>query len=94
MNPGLMVGLAFVGAALVVVYLQLADMRKARRFWASMPTLADYLAQHPDCRTDNGVKCTNCSSAGVKEKGLTSEQDARRTFVCSHCGAVLYRSAT
>lgn len=92
MNPGVMVGLAFVGATLVVVYLQLADGRKARRLWASTPTLPDYVAQHPDCSTDDGVKCANCSSASIREKGLASEQDGRRTFVCDHCGTVLYRN--
>jgi hypothetical protein len=93
MNPGLMVGLAFIGATLVVVYLQLADIKKARRFWASIPTLPDFIAQHPDCKTDNGIKCANCSSGSIKEKGLASEHDARRTFICSHCEVVLYRSA-
>ncbi|MDD5249114.1 MAG: hypothetical protein PHY45_09020 [Rhodocyclaceae bacterium] len=93
MNPGLMVGLAFIGATLVVVYLQFADVRKARGVWASIPTLADYVAQHPDCKTDHGITCANCRSGSLKEKGLASEQDARRTFTCSHCEAVLYRSA-
>lgn len=87
-----MVGVAFVCATLVVVYLQLADIKKARRFWAAIPILSDYIAQHPDCETTNGIKCANCNSGSIQEKGLASEQDARRTFTCNHCEAVLYRN--
>lgn len=91
MNPGLMVGLAFIAATLAVVCLQLADIRKARRLWASIPTLPDYIVQHPGCKTDTGIQCATCRSESITEKGLASAQDARRTFVCSHCEIVLYR---
>lgn len=93
MNPGLMVGLAFAGGAAVFGYLQFADIRKARRSWASMPTLSDYIDGHPDCRTADGIRCANCRSGDITEKGLAGERDARRVFVCADCGASLYRSA-
>jgi uncharacterized paraquat-inducible protein A len=92
MNPGLMIGVAFVVAMLAVVYLQLADIKKARRSWAATPTLPDYITQHPECQTDAGITCRECNSGNINEKGLANERDARRTFTCGRCEAVLYRS--
>lgn len=55
-------------------------------------TLAEYLRQHPQCKTKNGIKCAVCGSSSIKNWGVEGANDHRRIFLCNHCNTRLYRS--
>ncbi len=60
--------------------------------WRARPTMEQYVAEHPGCKTSNGVKCATCGSGSIKNWGVSSPNDTRRLFICNHCGQNLYRS--
>ena len=60
--------------------------------WQDIPKLEKYLETYPDTKTDSGVKCHACGSESLIEVGLWSEKSREVTFVCSACGAQLYRN--
>lgn len=72
-----------------IVFVFVLEYKK----WKSIPTIKDYLARHPECKTGQGIKCVNCGSKSIKNWGLKSSNDQRRLFICNHCGANLYRSS-
>ncbi|MGB0281119.1 MAG: hypothetical protein ACPGAE_02915 [Neptuniibacter sp.] len=65
---------------------------KDQNNWKKMPTILDYTSEHPDCRSENGIKCCYCGSKSIRNWGLNSPNDDRRVFICNHCGSDLYRS--
>lgn len=72
----------FVGMTYFVVKL----MR-----WQKFPTIAQYLEQHPENKTANGVKCNTCGSEDLKETGLWGNESRERSFICAACKATVYR---
>lgn len=38
--------------------------------WKSLPTLEQYRIAHPDCMTSRGIKCSQYSSASIKNWGV------------------------
>lgn len=60
--------------------------------WQDIPKLEKYLETYPDTKTDSGVKCHACGSESLIKVGLWSEKSREVTFVCSACGAQLYRN--
>lgn len=60
--------------------------------WKRLPTLEQYLQAHPNCRTDRGIKCSQCGSSSIKNWGLDKADDGRRKHICNHCNTTLYRS--
>jgi hypothetical protein len=65
---------------------------KPHQNWLSWPTLEQYWSQHPDCRTNNGVKCYNCGSRSTRHYGWKERADKRRIHKCNQCSTVLYRT--
>lgn len=61
--------------------------------WRAIPTIQEYLAANPHCRTHRGIKCVACNSGSIKNWGVSSANDKKRNFVCNHCGVTLYRSS-
>lgn len=59
------------------------------RKWIKLPVMPDYVATNPACKTDRGLRCSQCSSSSIRNWGAN---DSRRTFACNHCGTKLYRS--
>lgn len=74
------------------VFIVYSHMR-VHRGWKSHPTMEQYLAEHPECKSERGLKCAKCGSGSIKNWGLNGSADSRRLFICNHCGANLYRSA-
>jgi hypothetical protein len=85
----LFVALVFLGAFAFAVYSHV----RAHEGWKSHPTMEQYLAEHPECKTARGLKCAKCGSGSIKNWGLSRSDDSRRLFICNHCGKTLYRSA-
>lgn len=63
------------------------------RFWRSLPTLDEYLEEHPECNTGKGISCCTCGSRSIRNWGIAGADDWRRSFVCNHCGNYLHRGA-
>ncbi len=60
--------------------------------WQEIPTLEKYITNHPESKTDTGVKCLPCNPGKIVEKGLWSEKSRERIFVCAGCDSTVYRS--
>ena len=62
--------------------------------WEKLPTLAEYLHQHPKCKTndDENAKCYSCNSYKVVFQSLTSHEDPRYKHICLSCSKTLFRS--
>ena len=63
-----------------------------RTRWEELPTLRAYLEKFPRCQTDRGIRCRHCQSGSIRNWGFKSIDDARRLFICNHCGRILYRN--
>lgn len=60
--------------------------------WREIPTLDEYLAQHPDCRTDAGPACSQCHGTSTYNRGLSGVTSKQRIQVCNGCNAQLFRT--
>ena len=58
-----------------------------RRYWKSYPTLAQYLAAHPQCDKAGGVVCDSCGTKALRA-GVSGRGDIYR---CSWCEVELFR---
>lgn len=77
--------LSFIG---VIIYISF----KKRKEIYKLPTVKQYLEQYPDCHTQQGIKCSYCSSKSIKNWGHTSANDSLRLHICNSCGKKLYYS--
>ncbi|MHB8742046.1 MAG: hypothetical protein ACYC9L_02890 [Sulfuricaulis sp.] len=76
----------------VLVRAVLRHIRKVRDKWQQTPTLEQYVAAHPQCKTARGIKCVHCNSNSIRSWGVAGPADEMRYFLCNHCGSYLYRS--
>ncbi|USH01281.1 hypothetical protein K6Q96_10120 [Grimontia kaedaensis] len=62
--------------------------------WRKLPTLAEYLDTHPECKTDDpeNAKCFSCHSDKVIFQPLTVHDDPRYKHICLSCKKTLFRS--
>jgi len=60
--------------------------------WRDLPTLQAYVQAFPRCRTPQGMRCRQCGSGSIKNRGWKFADDARRLFISNHCGQILYRN--
>lgn len=60
--------------------------------WRRWPTLAEYWEQHPQTRTEDGVKCQCCGSGNIRALGFSSGSDYRKLHQCQSCSTLLFRS--
>lgn len=63
-----------------------------RATWKDLPTLRQYLSAFPRCQTSGGISCRVCNSGSIRNWGWKFRDDARRLFICNHCGQILYRN--
>lgn len=102
MSNELSASLTFVVGALVLLSVPIIlimtfiaanrSQRQKLAEWRRLPTLEEYLAQHPECRTDAGAACSACHAASLYQRGLNGVSSSQRIHVCDECGAQLYRS--
>lgn len=78
--------LTFVGIPALVFYYHNAKYKRDYPL-----TLEMYLAQHPECKTDNGYKCSGCGSKSLRNMGYGDAEAKRRMISCNHCAKRLYR---
>lgn len=76
-----------LGVALLSTYLR---YRNAHQRLAAIPTFEDYLAQHADVKTPEGVKCKACQSTRIDI--LPWDDAGNKIHVCGTCNTVLYKS--
>ncbi len=59
-----------------------------------LPSLSEYLAQHPDCQTEDkeSAKCYSCGSDKVIFQPLTGHGDPRYKHICLSCKKTLFKS--
>jgi len=86
-------GFFWMTGAIVAVGLTvlLPSLIRKHREWLKLPTLDEYWAAHPNCKTDNGTKCYVCGSRNFRNWGATSARDDARTVSCRQCATTLYR---
>lgn len=62
--------------------------------WRGLPTLKEYLEEHPECKTDDkeNAKCYSCGSDKVIFQPLTIHTDPRYKHICFSCKRVLFKS--
>ncbi|WP_022940551.1 hypothetical protein [Psychromonas hadalis] len=62
--------------------------------WRKLPLLAEYLIQHPECKTDDdeNARCYHCESNKVLFQPLTTHADPRYKHICLNCKTILFRS--
>lgn len=85
----IMFWLAFIIFAIFFV-IKLSSMNSD---WLSHPTVEKYIADNPECKTNQGLKCAKCGSKSIKNWGVHGPNGKRRLFTCNHCGTKLYRSS-
>ncbi|CAH0533229.1 hypothetical protein VST7929_01093 [Vibrio stylophorae] len=63
-------------------------------YWDKLPTLEDYLAQHPECKTEDpeSAKCFSCGSNKVIFQPLSAHADPRYKHICLSCKKTLFKS--
>ncbi|WP_156174001.1 hypothetical protein [Cupriavidus basilensis] len=59
---------------------------------SSTPTLAEYLAANPTCKTPTGIACKFCGSRSIRLWRDESGYAIHQRHFCNHCGELLYRS--
>ena len=84
--------LIYIGVFAFVCFLAYFGWIKPHQNWLAWPTLEQYWSQHPDCRTDTGVKCYNCGSKSTLQYGWSKKSDRRRAHKCNQCSKALYRT--
>lgn len=93
LTPNTIFGIAviFAGVAVTVAYYLAA---RRRHYWhkTNLPTLQQYITQHPNCKTYRGIQCLECNSGSIRNLGLDNASDPRRVFRCNHCNTLLYRN--
>lgn len=50
----------------VFLGLVIFSIMGTKEWEAAKPTLSEYLSAHPDCKTDRGIRCSNCGSGSIK----------------------------
>ncbi|PSU34918.1 hypothetical protein [Photobacterium lutimaris] len=62
--------------------------------WHKLPSLSEYLAKHPECKTEDpeSAKCYSCGSDKVIFQPLTSHEDPRYKHICLSCKKILFKS--
>jgi hypothetical protein len=91
---GLLVVVLVLVVALSIIYvssIRRTINRRINKRWRSLPTLVEYTARNPGCRTALGVQCVRCKSLSIHNVGMATVADKRRRFICGGCGKTLYR---
>jgi hypothetical protein len=88
-----LIGLGGFGAFAVFYYYVLYSP-KQHDDWHKLPTLPEYLDNHPECKTanDENATCYSCGSDMVIFQPLTSHNDPRFKHICLSCNRILFRS--
>lgn len=62
--------------------------------WHKLPSLSEYLLQHPECKTEDpeSAKCYSCGSEKVVFQPLTTHSNPRYKHVCLSCKKTLFKS--
>ncbi len=86
------IGLFFIASGLI--YYFAFYCKPLDDDWRKLPTLEEYLAKHPTCKTDDNenARCCHCQSDKVIFQPLTCPDDPRYKHFCFSCKRNLFRS--
>lgn len=76
--------------AAIFFYILIWKFAKPKR-WHKLPTFEKYIRTHPECRTQEGIRCIFCKNIGVKDIDVDGADKNKRRIVCKNCFAELYR---
>ncbi|MGZ8261659.1 MAG: hypothetical protein ACXWTU_01700, partial [Methylotenera sp.] len=62
---------------------------KSRKKWK---TLDEYWEAHPECKTNDGVKCYHCGSRNIRQRSYDESNGLHRIHYCNQCNTGLYRT--
>lgn len=91
--------LLFIAIIGYVVYTQILSFiatrevnKELKEALEKYPThINQYIKDNPDCKTDKGMKCSNCGSNHFKNVGAWGGRDDNiRLVACNHCNTRLY----
>lgn len=83
----------WVIAVLVVLgAFALLDQHFDSRKWRKWPTMAEYLREHPQARTADGVKCFCCDARNISTHVAVKHNPDKRLHRCDSCSTWLYRN--
>lgn len=88
MDGGLFIIIVILGVFAFAIWSMTANHIR----WKKTPTLREYLAENPECRTQRGIRCNQCNSGSIKNWGIDGAKSSRRQFICNHCNTLLYRN--
>ena len=91
---------AILAAVAVAVYIAILPLRIIVWIlrmllddgWSKWPTLEQYWAKYPNCRTNRGTRCHYCGSGNIWQYGWSKRSDERRIHRCNQCQRTLYRT--
>jgi hypothetical protein len=89
--------LVFLSVPIILIFAFAVANRTHRQKlaeWRQLPTLDEYLAQHPACRTDQGPACNQCHATSLLNRGLSSPDSKQRILTCDNCDTPLFRSGS
>lgn len=84
--------LIFILLLPIIIYYANKNQKKKLEDYEKIPTLEEYTTQNPECKIKNGFKCNNCGSRSIKNWGVDSFNDKKRSHICNQCSTTLYRT--
>ncbi|MFK5892614.1 MAG: hypothetical protein QM504_05290 [Pseudomonadota bacterium] len=79
-------------ALLLQYYLFFYSHLKIHLNWSKLPSLDEYLESNLTSKEKSNISCAKCNSKSIKNWGVNSAKDKRRTHICNHCNSTLYKS--
>ena len=77
----------FIGVGVI----KIVGVVLASRKWEAIHSLPDYLKAHPECKTQNGIKCHACGGRRISVLGFEGSITLK-VHACNTCNTILYRS--
>ncbi len=96
-GPGMVVlgAIILLSVPIILAFVFITANRTHRQRlaeWRQLPTLGEYLAEHPDCKTDQGPACSQCHTTNLINRGLSSPDSKQRILTCDSCNTPLFRA--
>jgi len=60
--------------------------------WLAWPSVDEYLAENPQCKSGTGVVCKKCNSNEIRATLWCNSSETRKIHLCNRCGSRLFVS--
>lgn len=94
MNTLLLLLILLIAVALLCYFI--INSKPHKDDWQKLPTLTEYLSEHPECETDDpdNAKCFCCDSYKVIFRPLRRDPEDHYKHICLSCSTALFRSGS